>query len=237
MSKIDGKRVVLSLVCLVLGFMVAFSYNLAKDNRGVSEDKAWNQEYELRQQLIEQETKNREFQKELLQKQETVSRIEKDLAQEKQQFFNLAKDTEKYRMFLGKVKVKGSGLQVTLDDGGNVDPEANVNNYLVHEQHVFKVVNELYISGAEAVAINGQRLNHDSYIICNGPVITVDGHQHPAPFIITAIGDPEVLGASLDLPGGIKEQLVDENIIFTMEKKKNIMFDPVIGGRSVSWIR
>ncbi|MFD9624407.1 DUF881 domain-containing protein [Peribacillus muralis] len=230
MSKIDGKRVVLSLVCVVLGFMIAFSYNLTKDNQGVREDKAWNQEYELRQQLIEQEKQNREFQKELLQKQDTVSKIEKDLAQERQLFFNLAKDTEKYRMFLGKVKVRGTGLQVTLEDGTNMDPKANVNDYLVHEQHVFKVVNELYISGAEAVAINGQRLNRDSYIICNGPVITVDGYQHPAPFIISAIGNPDVLGASLDLPGGIKEQLVDDNIIFTMEKKKNIIFDPVIGG-------
>ncbi|WP_285766518.1 DUF881 domain-containing protein [Peribacillus sp. SI8-4] len=230
MGKIDGRRVLLSFVCVVLGFMIAFSYNLTKDNRGVREDKAWNEEYMLRQQLIEQEKQNRQFQKELLQKQEAVSKIEQDLAQEKQLFFKLAKDTEKFRMYLGKVKVKGKGLQVTLEDGTNSDPEANVNNYLVHEQHVFKVVNELYISGAEAVAINGQRLNHDSYIICNGPVITVDGHQHPAPFIISAIGDADVLGDSLDLPGGIKEQLVNENIIFTMEKKKNIIFDPIIGG-------
>ncbi|MDM5295544.1 DUF881 domain-containing protein [Peribacillus simplex] len=230
MRKINGKRVVLPLVCVVLGFMIAFSYNLTKDGKGVVKDKAWDQEYELRQQLIEQEKQNRDLQNELLQKQENVSKIEKDLAQEKQLFFNLAKDTEKYRMFLGKVKVKGSGLQVTLEDGTDMDSEANVNNYLVHEQHVFKVVNELYISGAEAVAINGQRLNHDSYIVCNGPVITIDGHQHPAPFIISAIGDPDVLGASLDLPGGIKEQLVNENIIFTVEKQKNIIFDPIIGG-------
>ncbi|WP_144527056.1 DUF881 domain-containing protein [Peribacillus simplex] len=232
MRKINGKRVVLLLVCVVLGFMIAFSYNLTKEGEGegAGKDKAWDQEYELRQKLIEQEKQNRELQKELLQKQENVSQIEKDLAQEKQLFFNLAKDTEKYRMFLGKVKVKGSGLQVTLEDGTDMDSEANVNNYLVHEQHVFKVVNELYISGAEAVAINGQRLNHDSYIICNGPVITIDGHQHPAPFIISAIGDPDVLGASLDLPGGIKEQLVNENIIFTVEKQKNIIFDPIIGG-------
>lgn len=228
--KIKGKRVVLPLVCVVLGFMIAFSYNLTKDGKGVRKDKAWDQEYELRQQLIEQEERNRELQRELLQKQGNVSKIEKDLAQEKQLFFNLAKDTEKYRMYLGKVKVKGTGLQVTLEDGTDMGSEANVNNYLVHEQHVFKVVNELYISGAEAIAINGQRLNHDSYIICNGPVITIDGHQHPAPFIISAIGDPEVLGASLDLPGGIKEQLVNENIIFTVEKQKNIIFDPIIGG-------
>jgi uncharacterized protein YlxW (UPF0749 family) len=219
MRKINSKQVILSLVSVVLGFMIAFSYNLTKDGQGAVKDKAWDQEYELRQQLIEQEKQNRELQKELLQKQAKVSNIEKDLAQEKQLFFNLAKDTEKYRMYLGKVKVKGTGLQVTLEDGSDMDSEANVNNYLVHEQHVFKVVNELYISGAEAVAINGQRLDHDSYIVCNGPVITIDGHQHPAPFIISAIGDPDILEASLDIPGGIKEQLVNENVIFTMEKQ------------------
>ncbi|MET3318535.1 UNVERIFIED_ORG: uncharacterized protein YlxW (UPF0749 family) [Peribacillus simplex] len=230
MRKINSKQVILSLVSVVLGFMIAFSYNLTKDGQGAVKDKAWDQEYELRQQLIEQEKQNRELQKELLQKQAKVSNIEKVLAQEKQLFFNLAKDTEKYRMYLGKVKVKGTGLQVTLEDGSDMDSEANVNNYLVHEQHVFKVVNELYISGAEAVAINGQRLDHDSYIVCNGPVITIDGHQHPAPFIISAIGDPDILEASLDIPGGIKEQLVNENVIFTMEKQKKIIFDPIIGG-------
>ncbi|KQU18447.1 hypothetical protein ASG65_06710 [Bacillus sp. Leaf13] len=230
MRKINSKQVILSLVSVVLGFMIAFSYNLTKDGQGAVKDKAWDQEFELRQQLIEQEKQNRELQKELLQKQAKVSNIEKDLAQEKQLFFNLAKDTEKYRMYLGKVKVKGTGLQVTLEDGSDMDSEANVNNYLVHEQHVFKVVNELYISGAEAVAINGQRLDHDSYIVCNGPVITIDGHQHPAPFIISAIGDPDILEASLDIPGGIKEQLVNENVIFTMEKQKKIIFDPIIGG-------
>ncbi|KON68404.1 hypothetical protein AKG34_05985 [Peribacillus butanolivorans] len=230
MRKINSKQVILSLVSVVLGFMIAFSYNLTKDGQGAVKDKAWDQEYELRQQLIEQEKQNRELQKELLQKQAKVSNIEKDLAQEKQLFFNLAKDTEKYRMYLGKVKVKGTGLQVTLEDGSDMDSEANVNNYLVHEEHVFKVVNELYISGAEAVAINGQRLDHDSYIVCNGPVITIDGHQHPAPFIISAIGDPDILKASLDIPGGIKEQLVNENVIFTMEKQKKIIFDPIIGG-------
>ena len=86
---------------------------------------------------IEQEKQNRELQKELLQKQAKVSNIEKDLAQEKQLFFNLAKDTEKYRMYLGKVKVKGTGLQVTLEDGSDMDSEANVNNYLVHQPSEF----------------------------------------------------------------------------------------------------
>ena len=124
----------------------------------------------------------------------------KKIYQKKPKFFlTLAEDAEKYRMFLGKVKVKGKGVKVTLSDGAYDPKEANINNYLVHEHHVFKVVNELYISGAAAIAINGQRLTSHSYIVCNGPVITVDGVQHPAPFVITAIGDSDVLASCAKL--------------------------------------
>jgi uncharacterized protein YlxW (UPF0749 family) len=132
-------------------------------------------------------------------------------------------------MFLGKVKVKGQGVSVQLSDGAYDPHEDNINNYLVPEHHVFKVVNELYISGASAIAINGQRLTSHSYIICNGPVITVDGIQHPAPFVITAIGDPEVLTAALNLTGGVKDQLVNDNIVFTLEEKSEIILNPILG--------
>jgi uncharacterized protein YlxW (UPF0749 family) len=228
---VKGKHVVLSLVCLVLGFMIAYSYQNTKtenENAKIT-DKQWQRNLDLRNQLIEQEKLNRELQKELNQKQEKVLEIEKELAKEAQVFYNLAEDTEKYRMFLGKVKVKGKGVEVTLADGDYNPKEENINNYLVHEQHVFKVINELYISGAQAIAINGQRLSNHSYIVCNGPVITVDGYQHPAPFVISAIGDQDVLSAALNLTGGIKDQLVNDNIIVKIEKKESVVLDPILG--------
>ncbi|MCM3114025.1 DUF881 domain-containing protein [Neobacillus sp. MER 74] len=235
MSKIrvKGKHVVLSLVCLVLGFLMAFSYHLTqlemnKGKPNVS-DGQWEQTLALRNQLINEEKTNRELQKELSQKQDLVFKNEKDLSKEAEVYENLAEDAEKYRMFLGKVKVKGKGVKITLTDGAYDPKEDNINNYLVHEHHVFKVVNELYISGAAAVAINGQRLTSHSYIICNGPVITVDGIEHPAPFIISAIGDPEVLSSSINLIGGVKDQLVNDNIIFTLEKDNEIVLDPILG--------
>jgi uncharacterized protein YlxW (UPF0749 family) len=184
---------------------------------------------ELRNQLVELEEKNRALQKELNEKQENVLEIEKELSQEAQVYFNLAEDAEKYRMHLGKVKVKGEGVEVTLADGDYNPDEENINNYIVHEHHVFKVVNELYISGAAAVSINGQRLSHSSYVVCNGPVIEVDGYQHPAPFVITAIGDADVLSSALNLTGGVKDTLVDENIQFTLEKNDEIIMEPLLG--------
>ncbi|WP_163101416.1 DUF881 domain-containing protein [Peribacillus alkalitolerans] len=229
--KVMSKHVILSIVFLVLGFMIAFSYKMTNRDETPKKlvDRSWEREYELRQQLINQEEKNRKLQNEILKKQEKITAIEQDLAKEKQVFFNMAEDTEKYRMFLGKVKVKGTGVEVVLSDGEYDPSTENINNYIVHEHHVFSVINELYISGATAIAINGQRLDHKSYIVCNGPVITVDGNQHPAPFVITAIGEPDVLTQALNLNGGVKDQLLNENIIFSMEKKDEIVLEPIIG--------
>lgn len=231
--RIKNKQVVLSFVCLVLGYLLAFSYHLTQKENETKSVKLTAPQYgktiDLRNQLISQEETNRKLQKELKQKQDKVLANEKDLSKEAQVFFNLAEEAEKYRMFLGKIKVKGKGVMVTLDDGAYDPKDGNVNNYLVHEFHVFKVVNELYVAGASAVAINGQRLSSHSYIVCNGPVITVDGKQHPAPFVITAIGDPDVLSSALNLTGGIRDQLVNDNIVFSLEKENEIVLAPILG--------
>ncbi|MBT2708210.1 DUF881 domain-containing protein [Pseudomonas sp. ISL-84] len=229
--KVKGNHVIFSLVFLVLGYMMAFSYHLTQgeNEKTALTGKQWERDLELRNQLVELEEKNRALQKELNQKQENVLEIERELSQEAQVYFNLAEDAEKYRMHLGKVKVKGEGVEVTLADGDYNPDEENINNYIVHEHHVFKVVNELYISGAAAVSINGQRLSHSSYVVCNGPVIEVDGYQHPAPFVITAIGDADVLSSALNLTGGVKDTLVDENIKFTLEKKDEVIMEPLLG--------
>lgn len=210
--------------------MIAFSYQLTRENESDTiTNSHWERDIELRNELIAQEENNRELQQELADKQEKLLQMEEELSEQEQGFFNLAEDAEKYRMFLGKVKVKGKGVTVTLADGQYDPNEENINNYLVHEHHIFNVINELYVSGATAIAINGQRLTHNSYIVCNGPVIEVDGNPHPAPFVITAIGDPEVLSAAINITGGVKDMLVNENIEFKLEENQQIVLDPILG--------
>jgi uncharacterized protein YlxW (UPF0749 family) len=229
--KVKGKHVILSFVCIVLGFMISFSYQLTKSENGQESaltDRQWQREYEYRNTLISQEETNRSLQQELFEKQERVRQIEENLADQEQVLFNLVEDVEKLRMYIGEVKVKGKGIQVTLEDASYVPNEANANNYIVHERHLHNVINELLISGANAVAINGQRIFHDSYIQCIGPVVSVDGTQHPAPFVISAIGDADVLNAALNITGGVKDQLVNENVNVRIEKKQEIILDPVL---------
>lgn len=228
--KMKGSSVIFALILLVAGFLVSYSYQLTKEanrNRTITTEQ-WNKEYEIRSQLIAKEEVNRDLQEELYAKQDEVKKIEESLKDQKQVYYNLVEDVEKYRMYVGDLAVQGKGVVVTLEDSSYVPEGENVNNYIVHESHLFNVINELYISGADAISINGQRLSSHSYIYCNGPVVTVDGNQFPAPFVISAIGDPNVLMPALNITGGIVDQLSYDNVVVTLEKKENIKMDPLL---------
>ena len=210
---------------------MAFSYQItnSEDHQYTMTDREWERNIKLHNDLIALEEKNLNLQDELSKKQQKLLEIEGDIAAAEESLDTLATEAENLRMVLGKVKVQGEGIAVTLADGKYNPEHGNVNNYLVHEHQVLSVVNELYISGAEAVAINGKRLTSNSYIVCTGPVITVDGEQFPAPFVISAIGDSNTLEKALNIQGGVKEQLVNNNVVVKIEKLNHVVFDPLIG--------
>lgn len=234
--KVRGSYVILSLVLLVVGFLISYSYQLTSErslDHAISSEQ-WEKEYEIRSMLIEKEEKNSDLQELLFEKQEEVKEIEQSLKDQKQVYYNLVEDVEKFRMYVGDLPVAGKGVRVILEDASYIPDGENVNNYIVHESHIFNVINELNISGAEAISINGQRISSDSYIYCNGPVITVDGKQFPAPFVISAIGDPNVLTPALNIAGGIIDQLAYDNIVVTVENKAEIKMDPLFHDRRFS---
>ncbi|WLR43621.1 DUF881 domain-containing protein [Bacillus carboniphilus] len=221
--------VALSFSFLVFGFVVSFSYQSMKEEQPIDElkNEQWQKEYEERELLIKQEKKNKELEKELIEKQKEVKDIEDTLKDEEKLYYNLVEEVERYRMYLGDIAVTGQGVKVTLEDSSYIPEGDNVNNYIVHEGHIFQVINELIISGANAVSVNGQRIVHDSYLFCNGPVVTIDGNQYSAPFTISAIGDVETLDAALEISGGVVDQLTYDNIAVKVEQVKEVHMNPV----------
>lgn len=89
----------------------------------------------------------------------------------------------------GLVAVAGPGVRVTLDDS-ELDraPTGNVNDLVVHSQDVQAVVNALWKAGAEAVAINGQRLVSTSAVLCVGNTLLLNGTVHSPPYTVSAVG-------------------------------------------------
>ncbi|MFD1862390.1 DUF881 domain-containing protein [Planococcus chinensis] len=220
-----SKSVIFSLVFLVLGFILSYSYSLSEAGKKSGEYTGgafFEEEERYRGELISQQERNKALREEIQEKQAAVQEFEETFSGGENLSARLAEEAEALRRFTGAMPVEGEGLKVTLQDGEYDAESVNPNDYIVHESHVFQVINELYISGAQAISVNGQRIHGNSYIVCTGPVITVDGTQYPAPFTIEAIGKPDVLESSMELAGGVMDQLVNDNIIVTLDPGKKI---------------
>ena len=214
----------ISLVSLVLGFILAYSYSISSANKeqNPSNSVGFNEQEKYKQELIHQKERNKELTEEINSKQQDIRNYEKSFASSETSVEELVKEAEMLRLLIGDIPSQGKGVSVSLQDGAYNPSQENPNDYIVHESHLFKVINELKISGAEAISINGQRLHSNSYIRCTGPVITVDGKTFPAPFTVEAVGDPNVLLASVNLSGGVVDQLTSDNIVVTVEEKGRI---------------
>ncbi|PYZ97930.1 hypothetical protein CR205_04865 [Alteribacter lacisalsi] len=228
--KVKGNHVIYSLVLLFTGFILAFSFQLTSEHRAspAASDQP-EAEDELRNHIIRQQAVNQELTEELRRIQSELSHIEEEAAGSERRYFNLVENVDRLRMITGEVPVAGEGIEVRLDDAAFVPEDQHANNFIVHEQHVQKVIDELFVTGAEAVAVNGHRINHQTYIQCIGPVIEIDGNQSFAPFIITAIGDSEQLELSLGMTGGVVDSLVSENVEVRVQKKPDVTLDPYFG--------
>ena len=89
----------------------------------------------------------------------------------------------------GLTAVQGPGLRVVLDDSDlTTAPSGNVNDLVIHSQDVQAAVNALWRAGAEAVAINGERLVSTSAVLCVGNTLLLNGTVHSPPYTIDAVG-------------------------------------------------
>ncbi|MER7008552.1 DUF881 domain-containing protein [Dactylosporangium sp. NPDC000555] len=97
----------------------------------------------------------------------------------------------------GTSKVTGDGVAVRVVDApAQVDPvtgrTAEENLGLVLDRDLQDIANGLWQSGAEAIAVNGQRLTATSTIRTAGGVILVDFRPVTSPYEVTAIGPPDI---------------------------------------------
>jgi uncharacterized protein YlxW (UPF0749 family) len=92
----------------------------------------------------------------------------------------------------GFVAVSGPGVRVTVDDAPNGDP-----TQAVRDEDLALLVDGLWSAGAEAIAINGQRLTTLTAIRNSGPAIHVNGRPLAPPYTVLAIGDTRTLQANL----------------------------------------
>lgn len=104
----------------------------------------------------------------------------------------------------GATPVYGPGVKLVVDDAKNTDQGGGgpretsgfSDTGRVRDRDMQRVVNGLWQSGAEAIAINGQRLTALSAIRAAGDAILVDNKPLVPPYTVLAVGDGKKLSAA-----------------------------------------
>jgi uncharacterized protein YlxW (UPF0749 family) len=121
----------------------------------------------------------------------------------------LAAQTRSLGLAAGELAVSGPGVEFTVDDAQGTsqavgaDPRAQLeqDGGIVLDADLQVIVNGLWAAGADAIAINGERLTALSAIRSAGEAILVDFRPLTRPYRIDAIGSAAVMQANFAAGG------------------------------------
>ena len=183
-------KVLIAIVFMVLGFMLSVQYKVTVQQRTIRMDRV----EDLSERLKAMETEN----KHLLQEINELRKKGADRAKDN--------DQERLQLLAGTTAVEGAGIEVVLDDSA-IPKKANENPnlYIIHDEDLLRVLNELRAAGAEAISLNDQRIVAMSEVRCAGPTVSVNNIRSAPPYVIKAIGAPKTLTSALRLRGGVVE--------------------------------
>jgi uncharacterized protein YlxW (UPF0749 family) len=166
--------------------------------------------------------------------------VERDLEQLKEEFADLqikleeagkshtaatgALESElfKNKLYGGLVPVEGQGVEVLLDN-----QEGSF--YNIKDDDLLKLLNDLRGAGAEAIAVNDQRILATTEVRLAGSHINVNLTRLSPPYKVVAIGPSGTLKSSLEIRGGLTEYLSDLGVSVTVESKDRVLVPAYTG--------
>lgn len=145
----------------------------------------------------DQNLRNQELTETLEQLKEEALHLEQEMLKGSGNLERLQNENLNLRMVTGDTAVTGEGITITF-----------TSEIPLFYLDLVDLANELWISGAEAIAINDQRLTSFTPIYMaqdpeKGMLLTVDNQILFYPIVVKAIGDPSTLEKGLTFSGGI----------------------------------
>jgi uncharacterized protein YlxW (UPF0749 family) len=221
----------LALVGLVLGIMLAFQFRVTREiNKTEPVQRAQQMSAELNQLKKDRDS----FQARVAELRATLDQLPAGPRDSE-----LKEELDMARILAGVTELSGPGVEVTLNDSNiSLKPGDNPNLYVLHDEDVMRVLNEIRAAGAEAISINGQRLLSNTEIRCTGPTIVLNKNKRLAPpYVITAIGNPDTLEGSIKMKGGVAETLQFWGIQVGVKKIPQVTVPPYSGGISFDYAK
>ena len=216
LRRILGEGWSITFICVIVGFILSTEFRQEDELETVQPEQRIE---ELSAQLLKAEMERDALQKQILNLQGELELSPAEIA-----------TMDDLKMKAGLTALEGSGVIVRMDDS-NISAKLgdNPNLYVIHDEDILRIVNELRAAGAEAISINGQRLIATSEIRCAGPTLSVNNVRSAPPFEIIAIGDRNSLENSIKMRGGVEDALKAWGIQIDVQSLENVYIPPYSG--------
>jgi uncharacterized protein YlxW (UPF0749 family) len=185
LRRIPSWQVTLGAALLALGFLIAAQLGAEGPRvRYTTQERSPLLETATELQTQQDELKNR-----ILVLRDAIGGVEGQSTGSADLVRQLNAELEEARIAAGLIPLTGTGMVLQLDDSqAPVPPGASEADYLVGSRDIRTVVEELWIAGAEAIAVNGERVTPTTAIIDIGPSLLVNSAYLAPPYQVAAIG-------------------------------------------------
>lgn len=227
-----GPITAMSVAALVFGYLTATAW-ISNDHSSRASDPEQRERLSLGS--AEQESKIRDQNEQIKNMQAKLTKLENAMAQESGQAKVLNDNLQDIKEFAGLTPLSGPGVIVTLTDvhTDKMDKiDIPIEELIIHDRDIVKVVNELWNAGAEAISVNGNRVVVGTSFRCVGSTVLMDTIRIASPFVLKAIGNSADLEGAFKLPGGIYDELRNTDPKLVAVEKSEKLDLPDFGGKT-----
>ena len=199
------RHLLVGLGLLVVGALLATAAAATRARSGTVE----RAREALEQQILDRQEANDRREARLNEQRLEVSRRREQALRLTDQGIAVSRALRQLEVAAGVAAVVGPGMTITLDDAPTAGTDADGDprdedegSDRVLDADLQMVANQLWAAGAEAIAVNDQRLTALSAIRSAGEAILVDFRPLVPPYEIAAVGPPEMASRFLDGFGG-----------------------------------
>ena len=178
-------QITLALALLALGFLVAVQFQSQTPRARYSTQ----ERPPLVETALELSDRQAGLKDSIVALRAQIQKLESAAAADDAAVAALNADLVEARIAAGLVDLTGPGVALQFDDAhGPLPPDASASDYRVQAEDLRDLLTALWLNGAEAIAINGERITVTTAITDIGGTVLVNSAYLAPPYTITAIG-------------------------------------------------
>ncbi|MDO4288890.1 MAG: DUF881 domain-containing protein [Eubacterium sp.] len=207
----------IALICIFVGVLIILQMKTVDQIGGsVDSERAG----DLAAELKVLEDKNQELTDQLKDLQEQLAVYETSTVGSDEAIQKKKEALEKEKILAGVVDTVGEGLVITIDS--EISQSSDAALYSKSSDLLLALVNELNAAGAEAIAINDERIINTSEIRQAGSYININRNKYAAPFEVKVIGNPQDLSAAIKMRAGVVDTMQSNKLKVTIQEEDEV---------------